>query len=234
MSACLGRWRGTSCPAPRTVTRVSPSYTWLHPPTSCCCFCWSIPKQNHTKNNVHEGMHGRLRASYTTSRDDDDDEAHLLLGVVPRVPADDGWKVQGVDGVPCRCQGDYRVRISTANKQTNPKKKSLTRSAMVFFQTHTRRPSKPAGPDHIYSGKIRILIPKVLYMSSPSRLGRKWSTKPNRIWVQCRKQMFNRQSIYRVWFLIKKFRWIIYRQRLFCRLFFVGHLIKTLLNATCY
>jgi hypothetical protein len=89
-------------------------------------------------------MHGRLRASYTTSRDDDDDEAHLLLGVVPRVPADDGWKVQGVDGVPCRCQGDYRVRISTANKQTNPKKK-ITHSFCYGFLPDTHKTTQQAG-----------------------------------------------------------------------------------------
>lgn len=34
MSACRGRCRGTSCPAPRTVTKVRPLYTWLQPPTT--------------------------------------------------------------------------------------------------------------------------------------------------------------------------------------------------------
>lgn len=33
MKAWRGRWSGTSCPAPVTVTNVSPLYTWLHPPT---------------------------------------------------------------------------------------------------------------------------------------------------------------------------------------------------------
>ena len=33
IKACRGRWSGTSCPAPVTVTKVSPLYTWLHPPT---------------------------------------------------------------------------------------------------------------------------------------------------------------------------------------------------------
>lgn len=33
MKACRGRWRGTSCPAPVTDTKVRPLYTWLHPPT---------------------------------------------------------------------------------------------------------------------------------------------------------------------------------------------------------
>lgn len=37
--ACLGRCRGTSCPAPLTVTSVSPLYTWVHPPT---CFSSNI------------------------------------------------------------------------------------------------------------------------------------------------------------------------------------------------
>ena len=32
-SACSGRCSGTSCPAPRTVTKVSPSYSMLQPPT---------------------------------------------------------------------------------------------------------------------------------------------------------------------------------------------------------
>lgn len=46
MSACLGRWRGTSCPAPRTVTKVSPLYTLLHPPT--------CSKQSHKEQHKHQ------------------------------------------------------------------------------------------------------------------------------------------------------------------------------------
>lgn len=33
IKACLGLCNGTSCPAPVTVTNVSPSYIWLHPAT---------------------------------------------------------------------------------------------------------------------------------------------------------------------------------------------------------
>lgn len=31
--ACFGLWRGTSCPAPLTDTKVSPSYSCVQPPT---------------------------------------------------------------------------------------------------------------------------------------------------------------------------------------------------------
>nr|GMD32093.1 hypothetical protein Iba_chr09bCG4960 [Ipomoea batatas]GMD38620.1 hypothetical protein Iba_chr09fCG5740 [Ipomoea batatas] len=33
IKACRGRCKGTSWPAPVTVTRVNPLYIWLHPPT---------------------------------------------------------------------------------------------------------------------------------------------------------------------------------------------------------
>lgn len=37
--------------------------------------------------------------------------AHLFA-VRPGVPTNGGWKVQSIDGIPCCCQGDYRVCIS--------------------------------------------------------------------------------------------------------------------------
>lgn len=43
------------------------------------------------------------------------DEAHLLDVVIPRIPTNDSWKVQSINGVSCCCQGDYRVRVPTGN-----------------------------------------------------------------------------------------------------------------------
>jgi len=42
-------------------------------------------------------------------------EAHLLDVVIPRIPTNDSWKVQSINGVSRCCQGDYRVRVSTGN-----------------------------------------------------------------------------------------------------------------------
>ena len=42
VSASLGLCKGTSCPAPLTETKLSPAYSWVHPPT-CLPHIISLP-----------------------------------------------------------------------------------------------------------------------------------------------------------------------------------------------
>lgn len=58
IKAWRGRCRGTSWPAPATVTNVSPLYTWLHPPTYKLQY--NAPQINICLNTMHRYSHEKV------------------------------------------------------------------------------------------------------------------------------------------------------------------------------
>ena len=94
--ACLGLWRATSWPAPLTVTKVKPLYTWVHPPT-----CISTSKHILSTHAQCTYLNSRCHPSY-------------LAIIIPGMPWCDSLKLHGIDVVPGWCHWNHRISIPTA------------------------------------------------------------------------------------------------------------------------
>lgn len=100
--ACFGLCKGTSCPAPLTVTNVSPVYSWVHPPT--CMF-----------NNNTQSIPGMQGIKWKHGVKVDGIKNYLPI-IIPSTPRAHCWKLESIYAVPGGCNWDYRICITTVMK----------------------------------------------------------------------------------------------------------------------
>ena len=171
--ACAGRCWGTACPAPRTVTKVRPSYSMLQPPTYHHSICtWPWLRETVTNSLLHSERNTKLGGVSPVLNNTD-----LGWDHVPGVPAGLDRKAQGGKRAPGRGQRHHSVRVTTANEKRkkhacvhflaqdrNLLKKLSTLAKCLYNQQSLLLPEDPhleASSDVVPVHKLRELRNKV-------------------------------------------------------------------------